>query len=569
MIKIHFNFLSFVLSFALSFISSIHAETLRAKVYFEEFERPLNCHKEKSSHSYYCHNGDKVILIKNQFHNDYNAIGNWKDPYITEYFSVNKIEIFSPKKNSYVEAFIKATPYINDQSFLSLEPKSLIRDRNLKIINHRNFHRNFNNRKMTKGYKKALEILSENINRDIKRTNDEIQDSSYEVTTLDNKEFKCQRFNEVEASESSQQLSSGCNYFICDKASTRLLIDEENGTPYIFNFTEDGPKSLGAIKSIVNSKNTSLFSVEHLLPYIKKNSSSQKEGTNNEFFPSLKQKRLKYFLNFINRPNLELMENSIFERCQPNAKIEYEKAKNLFTQTLNNLELVQIIEGDVSFISKFIEREQLSIDYCRENNVFYENSQVWKNNKKIKQIYKKGIENTITPEQARELFKKSRERTDIAWDYKNDGCYARAHLMALDFEKQGIYVEKAWVGGDLKVFDKKNKPIAEWYYHVAPIVYVKNDNGLIVRTVIDPSIEEGPVSLEAWINKMNSHNKTIIQRTDFPLPLNASVAGRTVYTFSNSDVYLPKTSIEDSKKSKEREAKEVMENYTWRPSNYY
>ena len=66
MIKIHFNFLSFVLSFALSFISSIHAETLRAKVYFEEFERPLNCHKEKSSHSYYCHNGDKVILIKNQ-----------------------------------------------------------------------------------------------------------------------------------------------------------------------------------------------------------------------------------------------------------------------------------------------------------------------------------------------------------------------------------------------------------------------------------------------------------------------------------------------------------------------
>lgn len=134
-----------------------------------------------------------------------------------------------------------------------------------------------------------------------------------------------------------------------------------------------------------------------------------------------------------------------------------------------------------------------------------------------------------------DLFRKARFMNDIPFDYKYDGCFARAHVMARRFEKMGFTVKKAWIKGDLRI---PNTDI-RWGYHVAPIIEAKDSKGKIVQYVIDPSVTEVAVTIDQWADSMNKSEGVRVMKTTYPIPENGLDFGRTVLAVSSSDAYGP------------------------------
>lgn len=96
----------------------------------------------------------------------------------------------------------------------------------------------------------------------------------------------------------------------------------------------------------------------------------------------------------------------------------------------------------------------------------------------------------------------------IPFDYKVDGCYARAHYMRkILAEKYHYDCEKIFLHGRLRAVNDggcKGRCVA-WSYHVAPYVAVRKKDNSIVNYVIDPSLDHRPLSQEEWI-KLQEQN---------------------------------------------------------------
>jgi hypothetical protein len=117
--------------------------------------------------------------------------------------------------------------------------------------------------------------------------------------------------------------------------------------------------------------------------------------------------------------------------------------------------------------------------------------------------YKTGGE-VVTFEQARYLFSVMANRTDIAYRYPADGCYARAHLMAKHMQSLGYKPAKVWAFSHSKeepLYAKtSNHPrgYVAWSWHVAPVVQVRETSGKSRWYVIDPSLFHEPVTTVKW-----------------------------------------------------------------------
>ncbi len=109
---------------------------------------------------------------------------------------------------------------------------------------------------------------------------------------------------------------------------------------------------------------------------------------------------------------------------------------------------------------------------------------------------KKSVELTIlSEERAMDVFNKLKSDEDIPFNFPYEGCFARAHKMALDMDDMGIVSGKAFVEGELLM--KMNGQEFGWSYHVASLVLVKKGSKM-VPTVIDPAIFDKPVPFEEW-----------------------------------------------------------------------
>jgi hypothetical protein len=110
--------------------------------------------------------------------------------------------------------------------------------------------------------------------------------------------------------------------------------------------------------------------------------------------------------------------------------------------------------------------------------------------------------------EAQSIFSRMRSQSDIAFRYPSDGCYARAHLMCQLLVGMGLQPGKAWVFDD----EKKNRLVAvtpnhprgyvQWWYHVAPILKIRDNAGKVRTHVIDPSMFDRPATIFAWQKKM-------------------------------------------------------------------
>ncbi|KIX22659.1 hypothetical protein SY27_02215 [Flavobacterium sp. 316] len=93
----------------------------------------------------------------------------------------------------------------------------------------------------------------------------------------------------------------------------------------------------------------------------------------------------------------------------------------------------------------------------------------------------------------------------IPFQYANDGCYARAHMMRqhMNYASKDCY--KIFAYGNLKVNTSSTGVCGiAWRYHVAPLISV---NG--VWNVIDPSLFNQPVTITTWLNKMKYNGGTV------------------------------------------------------------
>lgn len=122
---------------------------------------------------------------------------------------------------------------------------------------------------------------------------------------------------------------------------------------------------------------------------------------------------------------------------------------------------------------------------------------LYKTSTVFSKLNKKTLELSVLSEtQARDVFKKLKNDPENSFEYPLDGCYARAHRMAMQMDDMGINSGKAFIEGDNIVIDTKIGTI-DWSYHVASLVIIKVGNKL-VPSVFDPSLFDKPVSYEDW-----------------------------------------------------------------------
>jgi hypothetical protein len=89
----------------------------------------------------------------------------------------------------------------------------------------------------------------------------------------------------------------------------------------------------------------------------------------------------------------------------------------------------------------------------------------------------------------------------ISWLYPDDGCYARAEMMARAWAKQkAAKPPKVFIFGNLKVqTPNSNDGEVTWWYHVA-IAY-RTAEGVFI---LDPAVEpKNPLLLADWIHLIN------------------------------------------------------------------
>lgn len=261
-------------------------------------------------------------------------------------------------------------------------------------------------------------------------------------------------------------------------------------------------------------------------------------------------------------PNYEMFVRLNEEVCAEPRPLysSLQEAKKAFLTELANADVAQFVSvlQNGALAGSFVGKEYAAKKGCVYEGIFVDLESVQHLEKIKKNIHPDKMVQTISLDRANELFKKATNMKDIAWNYKLDGCYARAHLMARRFEEEGVRVDKVWIKGDLTV--KDNNPPISWNFHVAPIVYVE-DKGIIQKMVIDPSLFDRPVTVAEWDKKMSKNTINGSVETAFPFPENSAFFERSTLSYSSSDPYLPLDQIQMTEQEKMRKANSTMFEY--------
>lgn len=199
-------------------------------------------------------------------------------------------------------------------------------------------------------------------------------------------------------------------------------------------------------------------------------------------------------------------------------------------------DMIQIVDfADGKWVSEILPASRTPESACRlREGVFLTNRAEARTDEYVR-AFAAASEGAITPEEAKSLFEEMAAQKDIAFGYKRDGCYARAHLMADRMARKGIASEKVWLFGDLM---PPESPYIRWGWHVAPAVRVKNADGSTERLIIDPSLASRPVTIEEWVNLAGPMNKGTLVTSGFPPPTNYLPYDHPVVSVSPSAFYM-------------------------------
>ena len=543
--------------------------------------KSVNCELDNISKIYLCTNEGKPILVKFDGFQFYAITKDTNDFVITP--SISHVE-------SDGKTIFEVSPM-----FLVVENNASLDDKN-NFLNITNFFRYYNSsgeKEINNGSKAYLKIYESFMEDKNKIVNNFIQ-SNYLVELEDGQKINCARGSKksISVMNKNQNLTDWnklqCGSFQCDPVKYN---DKEYKVTMLYD-TDSESKSMGANSIHLIDKNGIGPSVN-----IKKISSSvsstpllddsyrleaSSKFKNAESFPNftsmlIDDEEINHFTTILDS-NLKQEKDKILDQksldlktfidnlemsCSDDdkaLKTLKEGRTKLFTKLAEQevVELIQVLDGG-RLISDFIDPMMAPKYGCFYQGVYLNDEAVKNLDRLKKNIYPdRQVEQTISLDRATELFNKAISMQDIPWNYKQDGCYARAHLMARRFEAEGVRVDKVWLNGDLYV--PGSEPPLEWEYHVAPIVYVKDDKGIVKKMVIDPALFSKPVTVEEWDQKISKKTLRGSTLTAFPFPRNTNLLERSSIAFSSSDPYQPGESINMTEQEKMDLANQTMKN---------
>jgi hypothetical protein len=119
-----------------------------------------------------------------------------------------------------------------------------------------------------------------------------------------------------------------------------------------------------------------------------------------------------------------------------------------------------------------------------------------------------GLLRVLTEKRATALFDTIAAMKDVPHTFLEEGCLHRSHVVAKRLEEAGIFCEKIFTiptSGDLVMETAKAKlGFSVAIYHEAVVVHVARDDGSgIERRVLDPSVGDTPLTVEAWLSTMH------------------------------------------------------------------
>ncbi len=270
--------------------------------------------------------------------------------------------------------------------------------------------------------------------------------------------------------------------------------------------------------------------------------------------PSLFRNNANNFMKLVDPKKNTSVQSSI-NQCGPKLRAKFKKISDHAKKIKNSANMVQYIDIINNEITSFlVNKKSLGDDVCISSGVYYSNEAY----KESKQAILKNKGRVVNLKQANDLFKKIKKMESIEWNYTRDGCFARAHLMARELEAQGVKVGKIWARGDLSaVLDGQKE---SWFYHVAPVIYVKDKKGETKEYVIDPALAKKPLTKKEWLAKMNV-NINEVKKRPFPLPDNSKFYGQNVYAITSVEPYDPEIRLGLSEKDKVERANFKMEKF--------
>ena len=82
--------------------------------------------------------------------------------------------------------------------------------------------------------------------------------------------------------------------------------------------------------------------------------------------------------------------------------------------------------------------------------------------------------------------------------------YASDKVFAISTAQGGLHVPTDYAG-DMPV-GQQTTPGVGWWYHVAPVIHVRDAQGNVREMVIDPSLASGPITIDSanWIGFTSS-----------------------------------------------------------------
>jgi len=478
----------------LCFTFSIHA----AKVVLTDGRKLESCTVGEKNNEVFCLNGNESVYISSPYDSEPIA------------FELNDSLINSRVKVSYIDHIVG-----DDGDFLYAQNGFDLIDNSQHDIKGKVLDITYNQKlantllpESSADFPNILEKIKNVAQQNIKRL--EKQESEDELyIKVNNKKVNCQRLK-----------GNGCSLTEC--GDSLVLFGPYGGNAGFINL----PISKGRIDFTLPEVNEVYFSNDELAigyPVDKsinavRNTVPSKFVNHSSFSEYMKQGGVSYIKRAVQ--NCKGINANIFDKLSADVINEYKNA--------SMIELVDFIDGSVESI--LVNELALPEIVCTHNGAYY-NPEAYKKvaGKQSKQL------SVISIEKAQELFKKARQRDDIAWGYTEDGCYARAHLMAEMFEDEGIKTDKVWARGRLTI---PNGYGQTWAYHVAPIVHVLQHDAPAKTMVIDPSISTAPTDVDEWLSTMKV-DPASVRTHDYPAPLNGVSFGRVSVSFSNSDPYWP------------------------------
>lgn len=108
------------------------------------------------------------------------------------------------------------------------------------------------------------------------------------------------------------------------------------------------------------------------------------------------------------------------------------------------------------------------------------------------------------------------------FDFYEDGCYNRAHVMCRSLEDEGIAPAKVWAFQDTQMIagfehkealwtmvDETLNHKETWQYHVAACVPVRMPDDTVQNVVLDPTIMNGPATVQQWQEVLHALERNV------------------------------------------------------------